>query len=763
VKNILHITSEISKKNFSISSFLIYIHDQGKDNKLFNSFIFCAKLKHRFKNKNIIIKNIHWADFFKLKKIFLKNLLIFDVFHVHGLWAPIQFYTILLCVIHSKPLVIHSHGMMATEAINEQGFFKKIFKKIAIHIFKFISLNKNNILFIAITHQELRSVKKLLPNLEVKLINNPVPFKNEVNEKANRVLNFNKNFVFFGRIHPHKNIVSIIKFFLESNLSEKGWLLNIYGIKDDSVYLKKIKYLIADHPCIKILSPVFGAAKQKIMRESWANILISKSEVLSFSLLESGLYGLPTILNNRIETLPDDKFTIKVPINKKEIIKKFINISNWSQTYRGLLYNKTKNFFTKYKKKTQNNFIKNLALSYKTTQNNYSTIKKDNNILIENFYLTSVVHAINLFYPSLILFFSFFFLETSLVADIGLVSSIFLTTVAIFSGNIRLMSVKNKDLLLLYDNLFFRIILTIVVLIIFFIILLKTYYLNNKIFIFLTGSTIMSLWCFEMILSIYEVNQKFFKQLIFLCTHFFFLILLFISFVFKEHLYIELILGALTVLLLIMCILNIRYSDSYSLSSIVTFNNKTILLSYLSSMSITCSSLFWRFYIYFTLPKEIAATFFIAFALASFPGTLFNNVLGPAFFSNKIIINNKIKNFFKISFLTLIVYVALSYDYIDANQYTASYSSVIFLKILKFSFIGSFLMTFAMYCRHNHFSKKKHNYQSTFIRDIFYGIVLILIMPLLNLMGGISALTFSYFVGAIIAILFYSTKIFSLN
>jgi glycosyltransferase involved in cell wall biosynthesis len=763
VKNILHITSEISKKNFSISSLLFYVFEQSKDNKLFNSFIFCSKFEHKLKNKNIIVKNIGWTDFLKLEKILLKNLSRFDVFHVHGLWAPIQFYTIILCIIHSRPLVIHSHGMMLTEAINEHGNYKRIFKKIALYILEIISLNKNNILFIAITDQELKYIKKLFPNLEIKLIKNPIPFKKEVSEKTSSVLNFNKSLVFFGRIHPHKNIVSIIKFFLESNLSEKGWILNIYGIKDDPIYLKKIQYLIADRPSVKMLLPVFGEEKQKIMKESWANILISKSEVLSFSLLESGLHGLPTILNRSIETLPDDKCTIKVPMSKKEVIKKFINISNWSQAYRASLYKKTKNFFTKYQKKNQNVFFKNLALSYKMNLNNYSTIKTGNNLLIDNFYLTSIVHAINLFFPSIILFFSFFYFQTSLTADIGLVSSIFLTIVAIFSGNIRLISVKYKNLLLLYDNLFFRIIFSILVLIIFFVLLFKTFYFDNKILIFLISSTIMSLWCFEMVLSIYEINKNFFKQLMFLFIHFFFLVLLYMSFALKEDLYIELTLGAFSVFLLIISFLNIRYKNSFNWRAIIIFYNKTILLSYLSSLSITASSLFWRFYIYFTFPKEIAAAFFIAFALASFPGTLFNNVLGPAYFSNKITVNNKIKNFFKISFLILVAYTALTYDYLDANQYMTSYSSVILLKILKFSLIGTFLMTFAMYQRHNLFFEKKNNTERLFYRDIFYGITLVFIMPLLDIMAGSSALIFSYFCGAIIAVLFYSTKLFSLK
>ena len=59
---------------------------------------------------------------------------------------------------------------------------------------------------------------------------------------------------------------------------------NIYGIEDDANYSLKLQNLIKDQTNIKICEPVFGIEKQKIMSESWANILISKSEVLSLSI-----------------------------------------------------------------------------------------------------------------------------------------------------------------------------------------------------------------------------------------------------------------------------------------------------------------------------------------------------------------------------------------------------------------------------------------------------------------------------------------------
>ena len=46
--------------------------------------------------------------------------------------------------------------------------------------------------------------------------------------------------MYFGRIHPHKNLDLIIKAFKESNLNDK-WKLKIYGIQDDEKYFHELK------------------------------------------------------------------------------------------------------------------------------------------------------------------------------------------------------------------------------------------------------------------------------------------------------------------------------------------------------------------------------------------------------------------------------------------------------------------------------------------------------------------------------------------
>ena len=348
---ILHITNEITKKNFSISSLIEFITNNGNEKNLFKSEVLCSDTEDLapVNKPNLLTKKIKWKNFFELKRIFLNKVIDYDVIHIHGMWAPIQLYSIILCLIYSKKTIIHPHGMLLREAINENGFLKKIYKKICLYVLKVIFYNQKNIIFIAITNDEFNQIRELFSDIEIELIQNNIPFENFNLEKTQKI-NYRKTFVFFGRIHPHKNIIEMINFFINSHLIEKGWELEIYGIKDDNNYLNKINKYISNYPEIKILDPVFGSSKAKIIKHSWANILISKSEVLSFSVLESGIYGLPSIVTNNIETLEEDIYSQKVTDNSSNVLKKIQEVSDWSIQKRQTIGQNTSLFFNEYKK-----------------------------------------------------------------------------------------------------------------------------------------------------------------------------------------------------------------------------------------------------------------------------------------------------------------------------------------------------------------------------------------------------------------------------
>ena len=742
---ILHITNEITKKNFSISSLINFISYNGNKNFFFKSEVLCANTDIK-KNINLLVHKIRWKNFFYLKKIFSEITLKYDVIHIHGMWAPIQLYSIILCMIYSKKTIIHPHGMLLKPAINDHGFLKKINKRIFLFLLKILIYNQKNIIFIAITNQEFKEIKKLFSSIKVELIQNNIPFEN-FNSKLDRSTKYNKTFVFFGRIHPHKNIIQMMKLFVNTGLINKGWSLEIYGIPDDQKYLKKIKKFKLDYPQIKVLNPVFGIEKANIINKSWANILISKSEVLSFSVLESGVYGLPSIITSNIETLKDDYTSQKVSNNSNKIMDKIKEISSLSENQRKNIGEITSDFFNRYKLKSDRNFLESLN---KTYQNIFKREIQSKGRSSENFYISSMVHSLNVFMPNIILLFSFFTFESSLAAEIGLTNIIFITLTQMLSGNIRLIAIRKQNIYLLQNNLIFRMLLGS-----FFLIFYAFFSLKFTVFeyyktTFIISCLVVLLWCTELVLSIYEIKRFIGKLVFILLFYGVFISFIFLSFFFENLEVVRFSLFISCLALLIFCFNGIDFKNFKLVDLSLYKSLSSDFLRYVSSLSLTMSSFCWRFYLYFTYPKEISGTIFIAFAICSFPGTFFNNVLGPNFFYNKISINPKIKYFFILIIASLIVFNIIDFDSINLNIIS---EKELFYHIIKLSSIGSCLMFYGMYVRQDLFFRKKISLNSLFYKDISYGLILILVLPILDYIGEINYLSYSYLVGSIFAVL----------
>ena len=747
---ILHITNEITKKNFSILSLINYISDQGNKKSFFKSDVLCSNTDLKKKNKNLHISKIKWKNFIKLRKLFLNKVKDYDVVHIHGMWAPIQLYSIILCLIYSKKTLIHSHGMLLYPAVNNNGFIKKINKRLFLYILKILLFNQKNITFIAITKEEYLEIKNLFTNLKVKLIQNNIPFDHFNIERKKKKLQ--KTFVFFGRIHPHKNIIEMINTFIDSDLINHGWKLEIYGIPDDTAYLKLIKKNIIAWPQIKILNPVFGKKKAKIINRSWANILISKSEVLSFSILESGVYGLPSIVTNSIETLKQDIYSQKVIDKPKLISEKLKFIANWSKKKRESIGQKTSKFFNQYKNQSDELFIKNLKLSYEQIFNKKTFIKGKT---YENFYIASLVHSLNVFMPNIILLLSFFFFNANLAAEIGLTNIVFITLTQMLSGNIRLIAIKKQSVSFLQEHLFFRVSLGLLILFFYQLLAVKYKFLEDDFTNLIMSVFIVLLWCSELVLTIFEIKRIIGKLLLILSIYVLVLAVLIASFVMSDITLMRYCVLFSCLFLVYLCYYGIFYQKSKIINYKLFKSFFKDILKYISSLSLTLSSFCWRFYLYFTYPKEISGTIFIAFAICSFPGTFFNNVLGPNFFYNRIKINPKIKYFFVTIFGALLIYNVIDFQVYDSFNLQ---NKELFYHVLKISSLGSFLMFYAMYIRQDLVFTKKIKFENLFYKDISYGLILILILPLLDILGQINFVSFSYLIGAIFAILIFRIK-----
>ena len=293
---VFHILDEASNKNYSI----INIINSYSSLKKIKSKIIIGKKKN-LTSELISKKNIFQINFpsniFKYKSTINKFLVLNkpDVIHVHGIWRPIYMLFIILADKFKIPVIIQPHGMFLNEALNSGSKFKAIVKKIIIFFCTFYVKKK---IFIAVTNEEKKSIKKHFKQNKVFILRNPIMFQRLISKKIKTQISF------FGRFSPHKNINLIINSFIKSNLDKK-WKLNLYCIKDDESYETYIRQQVKIHRVgkrIKIQKPIFKKTlKLKKMSESFINILMSKSEILSLSVLEALSVGTKSLVSKNLK------------------------------------------------------------------------------------------------------------------------------------------------------------------------------------------------------------------------------------------------------------------------------------------------------------------------------------------------------------------------------------------------------------------------------------------------------------------------------
>ena len=758
---VLHITNEFTKKNFSISSLIIYISAHLNVNYKINYSILTSSLEQAlFTSSKINLINFNsWLQYFDKKKL-IKIFEDYKVIHIHGIWAPIQLISLLVCINLKKPCIVHPHGMLLDEAVKSAGIIKYVLKKFSLFCLK--HLISSNIRFVSITNQETAAIKKYFPTSKINEISNPIPFDINFVEKKKI-----KKIVYFGRIHPHKNLELVIDSFTKSNITNE-WQLEIYGIRDDENYYDKLKKKVHNYSNIHIKDPVFGEEKQKVMKESWLNILVSKSEVLSLSILESGLFGLPSLVNEDIEIKKGlEKTIIFTKPSIIDVSKKIEEISNWTLEKRNLVeievINSAKEATSIQKISSKYNDVYNeieggqVAFgedAYKIGQVfNFLNIKKN-----LNFILISGAYTFNLMFASLLVITLVVLGYYSTAGELGLITSLWITTTQIFSSNMRSIIVSEQNASYARISLVYRFILSIILLLIFYLIVNSFFDFENYKLIFITSILIMIQWVNEMKLVQFELKNKIYYFKIFLTIN---LITIFFTAIF-------LVINRIDLLeyLLVMYIFIILFSLFFDLTKFsfkkisINFKNTIALnlktIAFASSFSIIISSFAWRIMIYYIFDKSLAGIFFACFSFGSFPGTLFNAVIGPAFIKSNIQISKGLKIIFLMLFIFVLFVNILSIYYLMnlTKINYIGYEFVIFT--ISISLIGSFFMSYAMYLRHKRIQKSEQERVYIFKRDIFYGLTITFLIPLLYYLGGTIAVSFSFLFASLVAFFSYS-------
>jgi glycosyltransferase involved in cell wall biosynthesis len=152
---------------------------------------------------------------------------------------------------------------------------------------------------VATSDQERDSVKKLFPQHPVAVIPNGVPFPQTVPDRASRPSTDRANLLFMSRVHPVKNLLSLVHAWGEvcSTPSRKRWILQIAG-PDELDHTREVMALVDSlglESRVEFLGPVGENNKDKLLDAADLFVLPSFSENFGIVVAEALAYGLPVI------------------------------------------------------------------------------------------------------------------------------------------------------------------------------------------------------------------------------------------------------------------------------------------------------------------------------------------------------------------------------------------------------------------------------------------------------------------------------------
>ena len=369
-----------------------------------------------------------------------------------------------------------------------------------------------------------------------------------------------------------------------------------------------------------------------------------------------------------------------------------------------------------------------------------------------NFFFGSLSISINFFFSSILIIFLSLFDYLDLAAELGLTVSITLFLCQIFSANHRSLLYLKE-----YENSFYAIVqfrslisVLIIIISLFFISILKFEY---QLFLMITSILICIQWILEIFLTIKEKekNSNYLNTILLINIFVFSIIIIAIFFdniFFINFLMLFLIGTYLLIFKNEFKKLKLNIKDLVLAKN--TFNSSLKNYEIISSFFLNFSNLIWRFSIFIFAGKLAAGLLFGSYALGSFFGTIYYNILGPRIHSKKIILS---KIWFILFFFLTILLIFVSFNYLQNFNDIFEFDHVR-INCILFSLSGSLIMMLSLFIRFNYF----YNRQTKFIfkLDILYSILISFVILIIFLFFGLKYFVLAYFIASLCSLSVYS-------
>lgn len=224
-----------------------------------------------------------------------------DLVHTHGLWQ----YQSRACVLWARqsrrPYVVSVHGMLDPWALRHSAHRKRL----AMMLYEGTHL-RGAACIRALCSAEVSAIREIGLKNPVCLIPNGVDIEAESVaadlEWPYRAPRSQKILLFLSRIHPKKNVVSLLRAWSMIQAQQpiaRQWTLAIAGW-GEQVHLQEVAAAagVVNSGGVEIMGPVFGLRKKAVLSNCTAFVLPSFSEGLPLAALEAWAHAKPVLMTS---------------------------------------------------------------------------------------------------------------------------------------------------------------------------------------------------------------------------------------------------------------------------------------------------------------------------------------------------------------------------------------------------------------------------------------------------------------------------------
>jgi len=226
-----------------------------------------------------------------------------DILHLHALWMFTSIVALSWSQRKSKPYVVTPNGMLEPWALRNSAWKKRLAS--CLYDRRMLS---NAFCLQANCTKELKDFRDYGLSNPVAVIPNGVGLPTATRGMRHAT---QRTLLFLGRLHPKKGLVNALQAWVKNGKwTQENWRLVIAGWDQGGheVELKRLCDELGirwgeDKECsafsVVFAGPVFGKAKESLLRQTDAFILPSFSEGLPMAVLEAWAHGLPVLMTDQ--------------------------------------------------------------------------------------------------------------------------------------------------------------------------------------------------------------------------------------------------------------------------------------------------------------------------------------------------------------------------------------------------------------------------------------------------------------------------------